>query len=1022
MKIMSRYFLAVLVLLFCMTGYSQEQPTTQLEGTVTTGDGTPLANVMVESFKTLDRTYTDANGSFSVRVISLSDQVSLSLDGFKKVSLEVATGSLAEGSDITMEAIQSFGNTNAVDLPYQQFSGNRSVSATNVVTGQELLSFPSGNLIEALAARLPGLSIDNVTSSGPGRETYFANVRGATATFYVDGIQRDPTYLSAYEVDRIYVFKDLSSRASMGISAAGPVIWILTRKGESYNREINVNVEYGVTSPTETPGYVDASDYAILRNEANANDGLAPQFSTAALSGYQDGSNPLRYPNVDYYGKYLNESTSFTRANVNFSGGDRLVNYFTMLDYTGTGGLEAVGEESRYDRYNARANVNLNLTDYISMNVNLAGSITDTRFPNLGGGSTALNLYSFLPQIPSNAHPNEVNGQLFNNANYTQNVENELTNGFGDGQTLNTQNNATLNVDLGSVLEGLELAVTGAFDVNNQIVEVKGGTSDLFRLTTGSQGQDSVFRFTQAAIDPSLGNGFDFTRRVTTLYSRLVYNRDFNRSAFSSHLSYYQSLDETKNFGGSQQPFKTQDISFRGNYAFDNKYIFQLDLAYTGSMRLPEGERFNLYPTVGAAWVASNETFLSGSSVVNYLKLYGSYGQMGVSSSGGYSIINGNLLPNGLGGLGGLNEFYLSQTLWQQQGGRTFGTFNDRSAFVNSYSIAQQGSNNYDLPIRTYLNLGVQTELFNMVSIEANYFHQNNSGEISTRNSQVPLLFGNQNFIPVTNFGETIQQGVDGAISVFKRDGDFRYSVGINAVYTTGKFVEVNEPVDLKDYRKLAGTNTETIRAYVSEGLFQSDAEISGRDVTQSWGDVQPGDIRYADINDDGVVNQEDIAATDFHTPRLRYGLNISMSYKGVGLFISGEGLGDGHMMLTNPNYFWITGTQRNYSEVMLDRYPETNDYPRLTTASQNNYQGSTFWLADASYLRVKNVELSYTVPESVSQNLAMSRLRIYVRAKNLFVVSELTDKYGISPESQFAGAGNFPMMRTFTGGISARF
>ncbi len=1027
-----RYLMMALLLLGSVADIlAQSTSTLTLTGQVVDDEDKPLANVLVESFKASARTYTDLEGSFTLAVAEGEDRLILSLDGFKKETVQVKDGELEVNQSISLQQMKVFGGPNEVTLPYQDFSESRSVSATNVITGEELLSYPSESLIEALSGRLPGVVINNVWASGPGKNAYFSNVRGNIATFYIDGIQRDPTYLSIYEVDRVYVFKDLSSRASLGISAAGPVIWILTKKGESYNREIKVSVEHGVSTPTETPNYVDAYDYAVLRNESNANDGLAPVFSDEALTAYQSRSNPLRYPNVDYYDLYLKDAARFSRANVSFSGGDDKVNFFSMLDYTGNGGLEAVGQQSSYDRYNARANVNLNLTDFISMNVNLAASIVDTKYPNFGGGSY-FNLYQYLPGIPASAHANSYNGQLFSSADYTTNVENELTNGFGDGQALNTQNNATINLDLSSLVEGLQFSTTGAFDVNNQLDKVKGGTSAIYRLTQNGAGEDSVFQLTQAAVDPSLGNGYDFYRRVTSIYSRLNYNRSFGANALSAHLSYYQSADETKALFGSEQPLKIQDLSFRANYAFDNKYIAQLDLAYTGSMKLPEGERFNLYPTLGAAWVVSEEAFLKGSNVVNYLKLFGSYGIMGYNSAGGYTIVNGNITAASFG-VGAANEFYLSETLWQQQqqGSRTFGTFTDRSATVNAYTIAQQGSTDYDLPKRKYLNLGVQSELFNFVSVEANYFYQNNSGELSRGYNQIPGIFGNSSFVPVANFGETSLQGVDGMVTVSKKTGDFRLSVGLNAIYQRGKYKVVDEPVSLAGNRKRAGTPTDAFRLYISEGLFQSEEEIDSRDVTQSWGAVQPGDIRYTDMNGDGVINEEDMVISDYHRPRIQYGLNVSMTYKGFGLTILGQGQADGHTVLDNPYYFWmqegeITGSlfsaEPNYSEVMLDRYPVTNDYPRLSTTSDNNYQSSTFWLANAAYLRIKNVELSYTLPMAVSSKMAMSSARLFVRGKNVLVLSELTNKYGVSPENIRAGAGSYPMMKTVTGGITCRF
>ena len=263
--------------------------------------------------------------------------------------------------------------------------------------------------------------------------------------------------------------------------------------------------------------------------------------------------------------------------------------------------------------------------------------------------------------------------------------------------------------------------------------------------------------------------------------------------------------------------------------------------------------------------------------------------------------------------------------------------------------------------------------------------------------------------------------GIDGLIQWNKQIGDFRYSIGGNALYMRGKYIVVDEPEALPEYQKRAGTDMDAFWLYEAEGLFQSAGEISSRTVTQSWGALQPGDIRYADLNGDDVVDELDVMATDYHAPRFFYGVNLSVGYRGLNISALGQGVADGNVMLSSNRYFMINGTGQNYSELMLDRFPVTNDYPRLTTVSLNNYQYSTFWVAKAAYFRLKNVEISYTFPVNASRRLAMNDLKIYARGTNLAAVSSLK-KYSVDPENIDAGITGYPLFRTITVGVSCKF
>ena len=994
---------AMLVLLFGndARGQAREIPKTIVKGSVVSTLDQPLKGIIVKSFNTSLSTVTDAQGNFEIGVTAGEpDRLAVSLDGYKVKVVEVAPGTLTV-EPIVLDEYRFVSETSVTALPYRQLSNNRNVSAITTITGDELVSYPSASLLEALSGRLPGLTIEPY-STVPGHESFGAFIRGTAATIYIDGIIRDITGLSASEVQEVQVIRDLSGRAMLGLSGSGPVIWITTRKGTSFNKEMKVSAEYGVSTPATMPKYLDSYNYATLLNEALENDGYDAWYTPADLASYQNHTNLLTHPDVDYYGEYVAKAAPFRRASVSFEGGDRRVTYFSMFDYVGGAGLENVGEKVKNDRYKLRGNVAIRLNDFMSLSINIAASLNKQRFANISSGAGVYNMFGILSVYPSNAHPIYADSLLVRSDNFPVNLTNELAHsGFGDGMILNAQNNARLVIDLGSIAEGLTAFANASFDVSNSIINSKGGTAALYRL----EGVTPV-RVVDAVIVPNMSLGdFDVLKR-TAGYAGLNYERQFGRSSLAADAIFYAALEEITTNDDWYQPSKVEDLSLRLNYGFDDRYVAQLDLVYSGSNRMPAGKRFGLYPTAGLAWIASNEDFLSDVNKVDYLKVYGSAGIMGIND---YY-------------LQGYNPFYLHETLWTQSGGWQAGVASNRGQYVDIYQLVQTGSDDFVLPKRRFINTGVQAQLFGKaLDVEVNYFNEKNYDKISNKGASTPSIIGSPQFLPATNFGEDMRWGFDGLVQYNKQIGDFRYGIGGNALYMRGKYLVVDEPEALPDYQKRTGTEMDAFWLYEDEGLYQTAGEITSRGVSQSWGALQAGDIRYSDLNGDDVVDELDVHATDYHSPRFFYGLNLSAGYKGFSIFALGQGEADGNVMLANDRYFRINGTGQNYSELMLDRFPVTNDYPRLTTVSLNNNQYSTFWVAKAAYFRLKNIEVSYTFPATASRRLAMNHLRIFARGTNLAAISSLK-KYSVDPENIDAGITGYPLFRTITAGVTCKF
>ncbi|MBN1925420.1 MAG: SusC/RagA family TonB-linked outer membrane protein [Prolixibacteraceae bacterium] len=1009
-QIISIKLLVILAIIVNIQLFAQEEEfaTVSVKGKVLGENAEPLSNIELKAFMSNDIALTNAQGEFEIDVVeNRTDRITIDEPGYLLKVVAVMNGNLTE-ENLVLEKQLVFDPANDVELPFRSLKTTRTVSSVYTVTADKLGSFPSGSFLDALSGLVPGMVVVQNTST-PGSESSSVQIQGQSATIYVDGVIRDPSDLIAEEVDKVEILKDQASRAPLGIYGSGPAIWISTRQGDSFNREMGFSAEYGMNMATAIPEYTDAWEYATLYNQAMVNDGFEPYYSDDALNAYKNNADPVNYPNINYLDRYVRPSSPFLKANIHFAGGDEKVNYFSMISYMGSEGLEAVGEKYSSDRLKLRGNVNIKLNELIRMNVNISGMYKGSRNPHE-------NIFILNSVIPANAHPISFNDSLIVSNDYPINIENELVyGGFRESTTLSTQNNATLYFDLSDFVEGLSARASAAFDVTSFITTGKYESAPLYRLVESSTGADSIELVSAEVKVQNKSVLSNNILRKTVASLSLNYDRTFGKHAVASNLSYYQGAFEQNAYTG-YQPEKMQDFTLSATYTYDDKYTVQIDQVLSGSMRMPKGKRFSYYPTIGAGWTISNEDFLKESNAIDFLKLNASFGIMGVND---FTYLTGDFL------LSDYDTYYLYETLWEQRGSWLSGIAGKFGTPINGYIIKQVASDQYTVPKKRYINVGIQGAMFdNSLTVDLNYYNMSNYDMISQMKSYTPSLFGGGGFLPATNFGEINYWGFDGAVQYTKTVGDFTVSAGANALYHRGKIIEWDEPLNLDDYRKNAGKETDEYVMYNALGLFQNQDEIDASEVYQTFGSVVPGDIKYEDYTGDGIVDEKDMYRTGAHAPRIYYGVNISLSYKGFKIKAVGQGRTDGEMMLAYNSYFNNTGNNQNFSKAVLDSWTESNTdarFPRLTTTSINNMQTSSFWLTDASYFRLKNVEVSYTLPKNISRKMLMGNCTVFLRGSNLFETSELSE-FGIDPENNYAGMYTYPIYETYTVGVTCMF
>lgn len=882
-----------------------------------------------------------------------------------------------------------------VSLPYHDsLQAVRLVSSVDVISGRALQTFPGSRLLESLSGRMPGLVVAQ-GSTVPGMRSAFATVRGLGVTIYVDGIQRDPGDISPYEIDKIEILKDLSARAMLGISGSNPVIWVTTKGASSLIQEsnkINATIEYGLQTPTFVPSYVGAYDYALMYNRALKNDGLDTFYTAQDIEGYHQG-NSAQYPNIDYYRQYSKKYSQYRHADINFSGSRGKVSYFGLVDYEGDGGLEKVGKKISSDRVKLRSNINFPINDWIRMGIGVMGGYQKLSYPNIGGGTDVFNIYNqVLSVYPANAHPVNIGDTLIVSNDYPINLYNELVNGgHGEGTVVISQNDVRLMLDLNRFVKGLTFKGVASFNILNTIEIGQGGSAPLYRIATS--GLELV---QQELVQPNMTLGFNSQTTSKFGTAQLNYKARIGKGSLNVDGAMLRAVDQGVNY----QANELMDLSLRANYFYDNKYALQVDLIRSGSMMLPSGNRFSTYPVIGASWIVSNEKFLKRSGIINFLKVNASYGKMGINEFN---------VP------AGYDPYHLYESMWATGGSWFSGT--PTSTNTTPITIATQiGNEDIELPHRTYLSIGIDGRVLDdNLSFQAGYFENNDVNLLSVLPNSTSAIIGGGGFLPVVNFGKRRNLGVDGMVTFSQNATALKYQIGLNFLYQRIKIVNTDESPALEEYRKRSGKDGDLLWLYQADGLYQTQADIDNENISTSWGALQPGDIRYVDFNSDGVIDEKDIHSVEnLHAPRWYFGLNVNLSYKRFGLFILGTAVTDGKVELNSNRYFKVNGIHQNYSEALLQSWPATNDFPRLTTTSQNNVQPSTYWIRSAAYLRLRNVELSYRIP------FQKKELMIFLRGTNLLTFSGLND-FNVDPEMLNAGITDYPNLRAMTVGVTIK-
>jgi TonB-linked SusC/RagA family outer membrane protein len=997
---------------------------TTLPGTVTgkitdeeSGEPVAGATIKIGEYTVL----SDNEGLYSVVLPKGSYTAAISVIGYQPrevAGIEAKDEGFAT-QDITLKKAKGELNE-VVVLGFGQTQ--RKIAQTGAVasiTSKEIKQSPVANIANSLAGRLPGL-VTVQHSGDPGMDVPDMYIRGRATSnttaplITIDGVQKDASVFSVLdpnEIENITILKDASATALYGVKGANGVIIVKTRRGKEGRPGINASIQRSVQTPTRMPQFLDSYNLALLANEAYKNDnptGTLPPYTAEAIEAYRTGSDPYKYPNVDWIDEMLKPS-QMTRADMNISGGSKLVKYFVNVGYVQQDGLYKSEKQPQYDpntiykRYNFRSNVDIDFDENFSIALNLSGAIED----RTASATSTYDIFNYLFKMPPTYSPikyptgyygGEVRGNPFALLNTTGFIQN--FNSYLSGQL-----SATRKLDF--ITKGLY--VKGNYSFDGKFINSLRRTRQVRTAKYSGVGNiNDTASYTYVSSDLPLSApspGYDQSRSIWIDLS-LNYDRSFG----DHHVSGLLLANRTQLLVGGTTasaekliPFVSQGLVSRLTYNYRNKYFVEFNAGYNGTDNFAKNNRYGFFPAVSAGWVISQENFLSSNPIIDFLKIRASYGLTGNDQ------LNGRrwLFVSQYGATSGYGYGETLQTI----GGRSEGAMaNEAVTWEKSHKT----------------NIGLELKMWNgLLGITADFFREKRTDILITRGS-VPSIIGMSTAnLPPTNMGEILNQGFEVEATHRQRLGKVTYFVNANASYSKNKILYMDEVERRYDYLRRTGTSLGQYFGLTSIGFFQSQDEINKS--PKQFGTVIPGDLKYKDLNGDNVIDALDegpIGNTD--VPQIMYGISAGINWKNFDFSVLFQGAAKFNILFSNEGA-WEFYNQASAMERHLGRWtPQTAataTYPALHyNTNVNNWRNSTFFLEDASYIRLKNLEIGYTFRNlAITKKATLSNVRIYANGMNLITWDKMGNDY-FDPEAPTGRGFFYPQLKVFNVGVSTDF
>lgn len=986
------------------------------------------ASVLVKG--TTNGTITDIDGNFSVNGVEKGSILEISYIGYVSQSITI-------NDEKPLQIILKEDSETLEEVVVVGYGVQKKANLTGAVTSMksdELLKSRAANATTALVGQMPGL-ISKQASGEPGADDASIFIRGiatfqgdTSPAYIIDGIERtsaDFARMDPNDIESINVLKDAASAAIFGMRGANGVIVITTKRGTDGKASIKYSGSVSIQSPTKLPEFANSYDYARLANQYFGSE----IYSAEAIQKYKDGSVPELYPNTNWYDEMLTKNAIQNQHNISISGGNEKIRYYVSGGFLNQGGL---WEDLNYKRYNLRSNIDAKITKTTRLGVDVSGRLEKSL--NSGSSYTIFKeLVRNTPVLlcrypdgtfafPDATHPNIV-------------AANQPGGSYSKGETFVVDARVELEQELDFITEGLSAKGVMSYSRNNY-------TNKAWSVSPYVYSKDANNEY---VLNPRTSPSLNLAQNQTNYQEyqlQVNYNRSFGlhnvtamamvlaRKGFSSVSNMFRNsfdseiLDQINAGNTDGQTMNAVDSETarasymaRVNYNYASKYLVEFNIRRDGSENFAPDKRWGTFASASLGWVVSEEPFFESlKSTINFLKIRGSYGTLGNDNTGGVSfpfysrfeLYQGAVASNGF--MNNLGDYAFGDLVTK---GLVPG------AIANSLATWEKSNK---------ANIALDATLFNNLNFTVDFFTERRTNILTQRTAEVPSSFGG--ILPLENIGIVNNKGIDLSLNYHNSIGKVNYSVGGNFTFARNKIVEMAEAEGTSEYMRQTGRPINGYYGYKTDGIFQSQEEIDNyakQEVAGVGYDTQIGDIKYVDVDGNGVVNSDDMTYLGYgNIPEIIYGINGSLNWKNFDFSFLMQGAAHAQVYLKggiilpyfnqgNLPQFWV-------NEAWTEENPG-NRYPRLAESVHNfpatDVPGVQTYLYNASYLRLKNIEVGYTFPTSWLSRIGVTSARIYVNTQNLFTISDVPQ---IDPENTEQEGWTYPQMKSFNFGLSLQF
>lgn len=987
-----------------------------LTGVVVDIDGIPMPGVNVMVKGTTIGVVSDIDGNYKLEIPEDKIVITFSFIGFQ--AQEIPYTSQKTINIVLREATQELNDV--VVIGYGNQKKASVTGALTIIDPNKLERVATPSLSNTLGGMMPGV-ITRQASGEPGYDQAEILIRGVATwankspLVLVDGVERDINLINSQEIESFTVLKDASATAVYGVRGANGVILINTKRGKMGKPSVTLRTEFATLRGLRFPNYINGYEFANLMNEAITNSGsTALPWTPTDLQLFQDGTDPYLHPNVNWTDEVLKKNAFQTINNLSITGGNEVARYFINVGYTSQGGLFKEDPQYKYrtnslsSRYNFRSNIDVNITKDFLLNLGLGGIIEDRTYP----GNSAADIFISMKKVSPIAYARQnPDGSPSGGVSYLMGNPWALTTQSGYSKQFRNTLQGTFGAkwDLSKIVTK-GLSVQGKFSYDyyyfNEVSRRKPYEVKQY-LGKNEAGEDQY-----NVVRPEGAMGYEINQNSNRAYyieASANYDRTFDIHHLGAMFLFNRRdyKDLTANNSTANLPYRRQGLAGRLTYDLDHRYLFEFNFGYNGSENFPKGRRYGFFPSGSIGWIISNEKFWN-ISFVNHLKLRGTYGTVGNDQVGG-------------------DRFLYLSTINKGASGYPFG---DSQQWIGGFSEAKMGVTNITWEIAKKANVGVDLEFFNgLVSLQGDFFFEKRDN-ILLKRGIIPNISGiTSATIPWANLGKVENKGFDGMLEIKKTTAkDFYYSIRANFTFARNKIIENDTAIPKWSYQDSRGHRVDQPFGLIAEGFFQDNADIERSPKQTFMSTVRPGDIKFKDINEDGVIDNYDQVAIGYgRTPEIMFGFGGTIAYKGVDLTLNFTGATHTSTFLDTEGMYPFCLEYPNYN-VMREYYdnrwiPDVDNskakYPAVINGNNpNNFQTNTLYMRNAEYIKLKSAEIGYSIPKTLCHQILLEGLRVFINGNNLLCFDHLKV---LDPESN-SGTGGYPTQRAINFGLQINF